>query len=167
MPPPVAAAAAFGISYRTMTDDDLPFVAALYATTRAEEVAATGWPEAMQAAFLAQQHRAQHAHYRGTWPNGEWLIIERAGTPVGRLYLAEELGKRLIVDISLLPEARGAGLGTAILSDLLAAEAMPVELHVQRLNPARRLYERFGFRIVEEQAIYFRMVRDAGPVAGA
>ena len=35
MPPPVEAAAAFGIAYREMTDDDLPFVAALYATTRA------------------------------------------------------------------------------------------------------------------------------------
>jgi GNAT superfamily N-acetyltransferase len=148
-----------------MTDADLPFVAALYATTRADELAATGWPEAMQAAFLAQQHRAQHAHYRGTWPGGEWLIIERASAAIGRLYLAEELGKRLIVDISLLPEARGAGLGTAILADLLAAETMPVELHVQRFNPARRLYERFGFEIVEEQAIYFRMIRPAGPAA--
>ena len=167
MPPPIAAAAAFGIRYRPETDDDLPFVAALYATTRADELAASGWPEAMQAAFLEQQHRAQHAHYRGTWPGGEWLIIERAGTAIGRLYLAEELGKRLIIDISLLPEARGAGLGTAILSDLLATEAMPVELHVQRLNPARRLYERFGFRIVEEQAIYLRMIRQAGPVADA
>jgi ribosomal protein S18 acetylase RimI-like enzyme len=162
MPPPVAAAAAFGIAYRPMTDDDLPFVAALYATTRAEEVAATGWPEAMQAAFLEQQHRAQHALSRTAWPDGEWLIIARAGAPVGRLYLAQELGKRLLVDISLLPETRGAGLGTAIFTDLLAAETLPVELHVQRLNPARRLYERFGFRIVEEQPVYFRMIRQAG-----
>lgn len=167
MPPPVAAAARFGIAYRMETADDLPFVAALYATTRAEELAATGWPEAIQAAFLEQQHRAQHAHYRGTWPDGEWLIIERAGAPIGRLYLARELGKRLLVDISLLPETRGVGLGTAILTDLLAAEAMPVELHVQRFNPARRLYERFGFEVVEEQPIYFRMIRQSGPVTGA
>jgi hypothetical protein len=84
MPPPVAAAAAFGISYRAETDDDLPFVAALYATTRAEEVAATGWPPAMQAAFLEQQHRAQRRHYRAAHPQGEWLLIERAGEPIGR-----------------------------------------------------------------------------------
>lgn len=167
MPPPVVAAAAFGISYRTMTDGDLPFVAALYATTRAEEVAATGWPAELQAAFLNQQHLAQHNHYRGAWPDAEWLIVEQAGRPVGRLYLAEEMGKRLLVDISLLPEARGAGLGTAILADLLAAETLPVELHVQRMNPARRLYERFGFELVEEQPVYLRMIRPAGPGAGA
>ncbi len=159
MPPPVREAAAFGISYRVMTDDDLPFVAALYATTRAEEVASTGWPPEMQAAFLDQQHRAQHAYYRATWPDAEWLLIERHGEPVGRLYLAEQLGQRLLVDISLLPAARGAGLGTAILTDLLAGEARPVALHVERLNPARRLYERLGFALVEEQVVYVRMVR--------
>lgn len=162
MPPPVTAAAAFGITYRPMTDDDLPFVAALYATTRAEELAATGWPEAMQAAFLEQQHRAQHGHYRAVHPDGEWLLIERGGAPIGRLYLATQEGMLLIVDISLLPAARGAGLGTAILTDLLAAETRPVQLHVEHLNPARRLYERLGFVQVEEQAIRIRMVRQPG-----
>lgn len=159
MPPPVAAAAAFGIGYRTMTDGDLPFVAALYATTRTEEVAATGWPAEMQAAFLEQQHRAQHSHYRASHPQGEWLLIERDGEPIGRLYLAEELGQLLIVDISLLPAARGDGLGTAILKDVLAGESRPVALHVQRTNRARRLYERLGFELVEEQAIYLKMIR--------
>jgi GNAT superfamily N-acetyltransferase len=159
MPPPVEAAAAFGIRYRPMTDDDLPFVAALYATTRAEELAATGWPAAVQAAFLEQQHRAQHSSYRATHPEGEWLLIERDGAPIGRLYLAVQFGMLLIVDIALLPAARGTGLGTAILTDLLAAETRPVELHVERLNPARRLYERFGFVHVEDVGIRIRMIR--------
>jgi GNAT superfamily N-acetyltransferase len=159
VPPPVREAAAFGISYRTMTDGDLPFVAALYATTRADEIASTGWPPEMQAAFLDQQHRAQHFHYRTAWPDGEWLLIERDGAPIGRLYLAGQDDMLLLVDISLLPAERGAGLGTAILKDLLAAESRPVELHVERLNPARRLYERLGFAIVEEDVIYLRMIR--------
>ena len=165
MPPPIRAAAAFGISYRAMTDDDLPFVAALYATTRAEEVASTGWPAEMQAAFLDQQHRAQHSHYRAVYPDGEWLVIERGGEPIGRLYLAEEMGMKLLVDVSLLPEARGSGLGTAILKDLIAGETRPVELHVERHNRARRLYERLGFREVEEGPVYYRMVRQ--PAASA
>ena len=165
MPPPVVAAAAFGIGYRAMTDEDLPFVAALYATTRAEEVAATGWPPAMQAAFLEQQHRAQDACYRSAHPDGEWLLIERAGEPVGRLYLAAQLGRLLLVDISLLPAMRGTGLGTAILTDLLAGETRPVELHVKRFNPATRLYERLGFELAGELDVYFKMVRPAPPSA--
>ena len=159
MPPPVREAAAFGISYWVMTDGDLPFVAALYASTRADEVASTGWPPEMQAAFLDQQHRAQHFHYRTAYPDGEWLLIERAGAPIGRLYLAGQDNMLLLVDISLLPAERGTGLGTAILKDLLAGENRPVELHVERLNPARRLYERVGFEMVEEDVIYLRMVR--------
>jgi ribosomal protein S18 acetylase RimI-like enzyme len=161
VPPPVSAAAAFGISYRDMTDGDLPFVAALYASTRAAEVAATGWPPDMQAAFLEQQHRAQHASYRSSYPDGEWLVIERGGAPVGRLYLARQEDMLLLVDISLLPGERGAGLGTAILTDLLAGESGAVQLHVERTNQARRLYARLGFEIVEEQPVYLRMVRPA------
>ena len=165
MPPPLNRAAAFGISYRVMTDDDLPFVAALYSTTRAEEVASTGWPPEMQAAFLDQQHRAQHGYYRTAYPGGEWLLIERNGAPIGRLYLAVDGGMLLLVDISLLPAERGSGLGTAILSDLLAGETRPVELHVERFNPALRLYQRLGFEEVEDKAIYLRMIRQ--PPAGA
>jgi ribosomal protein S18 acetylase RimI-like enzyme len=159
MPPPVAAAAAFDITYRPETDADLPFVAALYASTRADELAATGWPDEMRAAFLEQQHRAQHAHYRAVHPDGEWLLVERGGAPVGRLYLAAQDDMLLIVDISLLPAMRGTGLGTAILTDVLAAEARPVQLHVERTNRARRLYERLGFVPVEEQTLRIRMVR--------
>ena len=167
MPPPLRDAAAFGIAYRAMTDGDLPFVAALFASTRAEEVAQTGWPAEMQAAFLAQQHHAQHSHYRLVYPKAEWLIIERDGEPVGRLYLADQDAGAtlLIIDISLVPAMRGTGLGTAIMTDLLADETRPAELHVERFNPALRLYERLGFEVAEEDAIYLRMIRPAPATA--
>lgn len=161
MPPPIEAAAAFGIAYRPMTDEDLAFVAALYASTRAEEVASTGWPPEMQQAFLDQQHRAQHQHYRGAYPEGEWLIIERGGQAVGRLYLAEVGADINLIDISLLAEARGAGLGGAIMADLrdhAAARGKGIELYVEKFNPARRLYLRLGFAAVEEAGVYDRMV---------
>src|SRR5207253_3934571 len=104
-------------------------------------------------------HRAQHASYRSSYPDGEWLLIERDREPIGRLYLAQADGMLLLVDISLLPEVRGTGLGTAILNDLLADETRPVQLHVERTNRARRLYERLGFQVVEEQAVHSKMIR--------
>ena len=161
MPPPVEAAASFGIAYRAMTEADLPFVARLYASTRADELAATGWPEEMRAQFLDQQHRAQHQHYRSAWPEGEWLIVEQEGAPVGRLYLGEEDASLRLIDISLIPESRGAGLGAAILADLkrdAAARGKSVVLHVEKGNRARRLYERLGFATVEDKGAYERMV---------
>ncbi len=160
MPPPLRAAAAFGLAYRPMTDRDLPFVAALYATTRADEMAGSGWPAEMQRAFLDQQHRAQHHHYRTFHPDAEWLIVEREGADLGRLYVEESADRFLLIDISLLPESRGTGIGGAILADLLdlaRARAKPVSLHVERSNRARRLYVRLGFRLVEDNGLYLRM----------
>lgn len=164
MPPPLRAAAAFAVAYRPMTDSDLPFAAALYASTRAEEVARAGWPEETRRAFLAQQHEAQHHHYRTYYPDAEWLIVERGGEAIGRLYLDEWPSQFRIVDIALVPAARRQGIGAAILEDVIAfaaAAGKAVSIHVEVHNPARGLYERLGFRPVEEKGIYLLMERPA------
>ena len=162
MPLRLKAAAAIGLSVRPMSSDDDAFVAALYASTRAEELAATGWPAEMQRQFLAQQHQAQDRHYRTAYPDAEWLIIERSGSPVGRLYLLETERELLIIDISLVPEGRGRGWGGALLADVLAradAAAIAVTLSVVRHNPARRLYLRHGFELVEDKGLYLVLER--------
>ena len=165
MPPPLRAAAAFGLAYRPATDEDLPFLAALYASTRAEEVAQTGWPEEAQRAFLHQQHEAQHAHYANVYADAERLVVTAAGEPVGRLYLAEWPSQIRIVDISLLPSHRGRGIGEAILRDVqadAASRGKSVSIHVERFNPARRLYGRLGFEAVEDKGIYELMMWTPG-----
>ncbi len=166
MPPPLRAAAKYGIAYRPMVDEDLPFLAALYASTRAEEVAQTGWPPETQRAFLAQQHHAQHHHYQTYYTGAEWLIVERAGERIGRLYLDEREGKAYVIDLSLVPEARGRGIGGAILTDVIdeaAAAGKGVALHVERNNPALGLYRRLGFELVEDNGIYLLIERPAPP----
>ena len=140
-----------------MTDDDLLFVAALYASTRAEEVAVTGWPIEHQRAFLAQQHEAQHRHYRLHYADALWLILEKDAAPVGRLYLDERDREFRVIDISLVPQCRGLGIGAAILrdvQDLARARDLGVSIHVEKNNPARRLYDRLGFALVEDQGVY-------------
>ena len=72
---------------------------------------------------------------------------------------AVETAKR-IVDIALLPEARGHGTGAALLSALLAAAARDgrsVSIHVEQMNPAMRLYHRLGFLKAGEHGIYHLM----------
>ncbi|HEX8526957.1 GNAT family N-acetyltransferase [Allosphingosinicella sp.] len=156
MPPPIEAAAAHGIAYRPEREDDEPFIAVLYASTRAEEVAQTGWPPELQSAFLQHQHQAQRSHYRSVFPEAEWLVIERGGDPIGRLYLRRDGGRNHIVDISLVPAARGQGIGEAIMRDILAMGS-PVSIHVEKFNPARHLYLRLGFEPVEDIGAYERM----------
>jgi ribosomal protein S18 acetylase RimI-like enzyme len=155
--PPLRAAAGLGVSYRPMTERDLPFVAELYASTRREEVAVTGWPIEVQEAFLAQQHAAQHSHYSLHFADAERLIVERGGEAIGRLYLQDGPDEAHVIDISLLPAWRGQGIGGAILADVLAMareSGKPVIIEVEKPNPARRLYERLGFEVVEDLGIY-------------
>ena len=157
MPPPIRAAGDFGISYRQFTEEDMPFVAELYASTRRDEVAMTGWPTEMQEAFLNQQHEAQHSHYSLHFADAEWLIIEREGEAIGRLYLRDVPDDLHIIDISLIPENRGKGIGGAIMQDILdqaRGRGKGVSIHVERNNPARSLYARLGFEMIEDRGVY-------------
>lgn len=170
MPPPLYAAAPFGIAFRTMEDADYAFTEALYASTRTLELAETGWPDEAKQAFLAQQHRLQHHHYQTHYSGAEWLIVERDGEPIGRLYLQERSDEVAIVDISLIPSARGKGLGGAMLRDIIdqaAAAGKGVAIHVEKNNPARNLYQRLGFAVAEDKGGYDRMTCPAGHGASA
>ncbi len=152
MPRWLSDSAALGVRLRPMSDADLPFTAALYATTREDELAPVPWPAETKQAFLAQQHAAQHAHYAEHYKGMEAFIVERGGAAIGRLYLFEMEGELRIVDISLAPEARGQGIGAALLRDVLAraaADGRFAGIHVERQNPARSLYTRLGFTIAD------------------
>lgn len=158
MPPPRIRAASFSLTYRPfVVDTDLAFIEALYFSTRDEELALSGWPEAQKHAFLTQQHRAQHQHYQSYYPDAERLILEEGGTAIGRLYIDTWAHELRIVDISLIPAVRGRGIGEAVLRDVIewaAAADKGVSIHVEKFNPARRLYLRLGFTVVEDKGVY-------------
>ena len=102
-----------GLELRWIEERDLPFLAELYASTRREEVARTGWSEEERERFLAWQFEAQHKHYREHYPECEFLVIEEKAlgrtVPVGRLYLDRWEEEIRLVDVALLPEHRGKG----------------------------------------------------------
>lgn len=146
-----------GLSFRPATDLDLPFLSRLYASTRVEELAVTPWSTEQKAAFLQSQFEAQHAHYRQYYPEADWLVIGHGGDDIGRLYLARWPGQHRIIDIALLPEFRRRGLGAALMHDLLdeaAAVDKAVSIHVEKYNPAMRLYRRLGFVTTEDKGVY-------------
>lgn len=139
---------------------DRPFLQRLFASTRAEEMAVVPWSDAEKAAFLDMQFRAQDQHYRIHYAEADWLVILQGDTPIGRLYLDRRADTDHILDISLLAEHRGGGLGTALLSDLLdgaAGSGRTVTIHVEKFNPAMRLYQRLGFVKIEDAGIYDMM----------
>ncbi len=153
-------AQSLGLSFRIMDDNDLPFLATLYASTRVEEIALVDWDEARTREFLQQQFEAQHSHYMQHYPDADWLILEKDGEPVGRLYIERWEREHRLIDIALMPVMRGKGLGEALMRDLMdeAVEAgKALTIHVEHFNPAMRLYRRLGFEMVEDKEVYHLM----------
>ena len=139
-----------GFVLRAAIDSDRSWMASLYASTRAAEMAVVPWPELVKQLFLDQQFALQHQHYLGHYPDTDYLVIQTVGgEPVGRYYLQRTPPDHLLVDISLFPRWRGQGIGTILIrqSQIEAATlGRGMRLHVMQSNPAaQRLYERLGF----------------------
>ena len=148
------------VSFRPIRPDDEAFLYEVYASTRLEELALVDWDDAQKAAFLRMQFTAQHKFYQAHYATTDFLIILRDDVPIGRLYIARWQNEILIVDIALLPPYRNTGIGTAILRDLLAEATVahkPVHIHVEKFNPALRLYERLGFAPIADKGVYLFM----------
>lgn len=147
------------ISLRPAESGDQAFLFELYRDTRAEEMAAWGWDANQQQMFLELQFRARNTSY-SAYPNTEHSIILDAGQPIGRLLISWMDSELRLVDIALLDKARGVGVGAKLISELLAkasSEDKPLRLHVEKSNRALQLYQRLGFRVVEDTGTQFFM----------
>jgi ribosomal protein S18 acetylase RimI-like enzyme len=163
-----AAAMTAPVSFRAITPADEPFLYRVYASTRADEMALVDWDEAQKEAFLRMQFHAQHNYYQEHYARARYDVVLRDEQPIGRLYVDRTEAEINIIDIALLPEHRGAGIGTAILRDLLdEADRVrkPVVIYVERFNPALRLYRRLGFQETGDSGVYFVMKRPPAPPA--
>jgi ribosomal protein S18 acetylase RimI-like enzyme len=149
-----------GISLRSVRPDDRAFLLSVYASTRASELATVEWDAAQKAAFVRMQFDAQHAYYQEHYPDTSFDVILLGAEAVGRLYVSRWTDELRIVDIALLPEFCNRGIGSALLRRLQAearAARKPLRIHVERFNPALRLYERLGFRQIEDRGVYLFM----------
>lgn len=148
------------IRFRPATDDDIPFLSALYATTREDEMKLVPWTDEEKAAFLKMQFDAQKYHYDRNYPDCEFLVIEKSGESIGRLYIERFPDEICIVDIALMPEHRGSGLGTMLLKEILEEAEQTnrvVSIYVESFNPALRLYQRLGFEHIDTNGVYNKM----------
>jgi GNAT superfamily N-acetyltransferase len=138
-------------------DADAGFLLAVYASTRADELAVVPWDDGQKDAFLLMQFTAQDAYWREHKANVTWDVVLVDGVPAGRLYVDRLQDEIRVVDIALLAGFRGAGVGGALLRDILNEgrdAGLPVTIHVERTNPARSLYERLGFRQIDTTGVY-------------
>jgi ribosomal protein S18 acetylase RimI-like enzyme len=153
-----------GLVLRDERPDDDPFLRALYASTRSDELAVTGWSPAQVDGFLRMQFDLQRAHYRTHFADARFLIVERDGRPIGRLYVSYTPADVRVLDIALVPDTRGNGVGRQLLEHVIDHAdrvGAPVTLHVAVGNRAQRLYERLGFRTLRQDPMNLFMERPA------
>jgi len=150
------------VRFRPALDGDRPFLFQVYASSREQELAPVPWTPQEKLSFLEQQFRFQDHHYRTYYEGAQFLIIQVDDRDAGRLYLHRSSDEILVMDIALLPGEQKRGVGTSILSGLVAeadASGRSMSLHVEPDNPALRLYKRLGFRVEESVGAYLRLAR--------
>jgi ribosomal protein S18 acetylase RimI-like enzyme len=151
------------IQLRPFSAEYQDFLFHLYASTRQEQIGSLGWSAAQQEAFLRMQFNAQQRWYETAYAEAEHQLVflESGDQPIGRMLVTRDAKKSHLVDIALLSEHRGKGIGTQLLRDLIAHSqqmGVPLTLQVLKTNPAARLYERLGFTRTGEDQMYYQMV---------
>jgi len=130
----------------SVADDEFRF--ALFCVSRppGEDFAPLG-PE-VAAKLLRQQFLAQSCGYRQDFPDARFLIVELDGAPVGRIVVARSEAEVRIVDLALLPDRRGGGIGEALMRAVIEearAAGLPLRASVMTSNLASlRFCQRFG-----------------------
>ena len=145
------------ITLRPIAAEDDAFLCRVYGSTREAELAQVDWDDGQKDAFVRMQFDAQRRYYEENYAGASFDVVLVDGEAAGRLYVARWPDEIRIVDIALLPEFRNRGIGSSLLGDLLseaAAAAKPVSIHVEKFNPALRLYARLGFSVAEDRGVY-------------
>lgn len=150
---------------RPVQDEDEMLLLEIYSSTRADEMALVPWDEAQKQAFLQMQFSAQQKHYRAYFPHATHEMILAEGQPVGRLYIDRRETEIRILDVTLLPQARGHGIGTQILLDLMKEadhRNQSCSIYVESFNRSLGLFQRLGFVKIEESGALWLMEWRAG-----
>ncbi|MCA8241882.1 GNAT family N-acetyltransferase [Burkholderia sp. AU32262] len=141
------------IHLRAASREDLPFLLTLRRLTMTEHLQRVGAPT------------DDDAHDRRIRANfDDAMIVCEGADAIGLLKVTRAAGEWHVHQIQILPACQGRGIGAAVLNALLtdaARERVSVSLSVLHGNPARRLYERLGFRVVSETDTSANMIRRA------
>jgi ribosomal protein S18 acetylase RimI-like enzyme len=138
------------ITLRPVSESDEAFIFALYASTRAAEMAMVPWSDSQKQAFVEMQFRAQKTSYAKEYPSAQHSVICLDGDPVGRLYLDRSQERFHILDITVAEASRNLRVGSMVLKEILEeAECAQkaTTIYVENFNPSVRLFERLGFRV--------------------
>ena len=138
------------LAIRPAREHDTAFLEGLYRSSRDDLRLIEGKDDFIEEIIL-MQHRAQTQGYGETHPDAMYFIVEKLGERIGRIIVDFGRNEVRLLDITLIPAARGKGFGNVIIKALQQAAHQartPLTLSVHYSNPlAKRLYQSLGFRV--------------------
>jgi ribosomal protein S18 acetylase RimI-like enzyme len=146
---PMAAVDKSLVSFRAATPEDVPFLVALRHQTMVPHQVASG-------AVPSEAEVTNRVLVR--YESAQIVLIE--GQPVGLLKAPRDGLQWEVLQVQLSSQWQGQGLGTLLLQRIIGeaqSAGATLRLSVLKANPARRLYERLGFAIVEEREHAYTM----------
>lgn len=147
------------IVIRLATIDDKALAFKLFVSSR-NEFSRLGWEPAQVEALLREQFEFQKHGRKSKRPRSTDEVIVADGVDCGYLTVDRSGPEIVLVDLAILPEFQGSGIGSKALEQLLESATQSkqnVVLSVASDNPAQRLYERLGFSVVGENGMYRSM----------
>ncbi|HEY5885871.1 MAG TPA: GNAT family N-acetyltransferase [Pyrinomonadaceae bacterium] len=148
------------LKLRPATVEDALLLFEIYASTRVEEMALVPWTSEQQHAFLKMQFESQQNYYAEKYPGASHDIIYLGGKAVGRIYVARLENEIRIVDVTLLLQHRGNGVGTYLITQLIneaTTKVLPLRIYLETFNRSLKLFERLGFRQTTQQGMHILM----------
>lgn len=148
---------------------DQDFLFDVFCSARAELIESLDLPDVQKAQLMRIQFQAQIDAYRNQYPNADFDLLMVDGKRAGNLYAQRGPDDFVLIDITLLPEHRNMGIGGTLVRQLLAearAAGKALNAHVRKGNPAWRLWQRLGFRLVGDDGVYLAIEVSAESAAG-
>ena len=138
------------VALRTATEEDQKFLYESYKITLKPYVEwAWGWDE-----------KFQRENFQIHFPIPQFQVVSVDGSDAGGLYVEEQKSLRFIRLIYLLPEFQAKGIGHDLMKQEMAkAKEVKKALHLKvvKINPAKSLYDRLGFKLLEENDVTYHL----------
>ena len=112
---------------------------------------------------------AHAAGFREQWIPSQVRIIQFGGQDVGWLQVIDRSEGLLLAQIFVESQYQNQGIGTHVMRRVIeqaAEKCLPLALAVVKNNRALRLYQRLGFRVVQEDGCKFYMRLDLSEAGG-
>jgi GNAT superfamily N-acetyltransferase len=153
------------VQLRQAVSEDEDFLLQLFLATQPMETASWNMSAIAREQLLQMQFQGRRQTYAAQYPDAEDLIIclNEEGdikSRVGRHLVMRQEGAILGIDLAVLPAYQKKGLGGLVLQGVqrqCVKEGLRFRLQVLHTNPARRLYDRLGFRMVSQDLLYAQM----------